>query len=241
MTDAAPPLEGSLLSVTVGSVLEGLAAHRSTGLLRVHGGDPRLVALADGEIYLATSASGPSIHQVVVGSGAAPEAAWVAAGPAATTGGVAAALAADERVDGERLRAVLAEHTVSTVVELLSPGSDRYEFLPDQIHQLGAHHRFPVEEILTEAGRRLTTWRSISSTLPSTATRVRRSATLPRGSTTASLAAVEWQVLSAMPDEGSVAEVIAGSGLSAFTVFDVLHRMQRRGLVEAVDGDAAAP
>jgi hypothetical protein len=44
-----------------------------------------------------------------------------------------------------------------------------------------------------------------------------------------------------MPEEGSVAEIIAASGLSAFTVFDVLHRLLRRGLVQAVDGDAAAP
>jgi hypothetical protein len=43
-----------------------------------------------------------------------------------------------------------------------------------------------------------------------------------------------------MPEEGSVAEVIAGAGLSAFTVFDVLHRLLRRGLVQAVDGDAPA-
>jgi DNA-binding IclR family transcriptional regulator len=44
-----------------------------------------------------------------------------------------------------------------------------------------------------------------------------------------------------MPTEGSVAEVIAASGLSAFTVFDVLHRLVRRGLVQAVLEDAAIP
>ena len=52
---------------------------------------------------------------------------------------------------------------------------------------------------------------------------------------------VEWQVIAAMPEEGTVAEVIGGSGLSAFTVFDVLHRLVRRGLVQAVTGDAPAP
>lgn len=241
MTDAGPPLEGSLQTATVAQVLQDLAARRSTGLLRVHGGDPRLVALADGAVYLATSASGPSIHQIAVGSGAAPEEAWNDAGPAAAGSGVAAALAADERVDGARLQAVLAEHIVSTLVELLTPGPERWEFLPDQVHQLGPHYRFSAEQLLTEASRRLTAWRSISDAIPSTATRMRRSPTLPRGTTTAELSAVEWQVLSAMPEEGSVAEVIAGSGLSAFTVFDVLHRLLRRGLVQAVDGDAAAP
>ena len=42
-------------------------------------------------------------------------------------------------------------------------------------------------------------------------------------------------------DSPSVAEVIGGSGLSAFKVFDVLHRLVRRGLVQAVTGDAPAP
>ena len=241
MTDPGPPLEGTLEAGTVAGVLQDLAARRRTGLLRIHGGDPRLVALSDGQIYLATSASGPSIHQIAVGSGAAPEAAWNDAGPAAARSGVAAALAADQRVDSARLQAVLAEHIVSTLVELLAPGSERWEFLPDQVHQLGPHYRFSVEQLLAEANRRLTTWRSISDTIASTATRVRRSPTLPRGTTTAELSAVEWQVLSAMPEEGSVAEVIAGSGLSAFTVFDVLHRLLRRGLVRAVDEDTAAP
>jgi DNA-binding IclR family transcriptional regulator len=44
-----------------------------------------------------------------------------------------------------------------------------------------------------------------------------------------------------MPIEGTVAEVIAASGLSAFTVFDVLHRLVRRGLVQALVEDAATP
>jgi hypothetical protein len=52
--------------------------------------------------------------------------------------------------------------------------------------------------------------------------------------TGASLSAVEWQVLAAMPDEGSVAEVIGASGLSAFTVFEVLYRLVHRGLVQAI-------
>jgi len=241
MADAAPPIEGSLQSTSVGEVLRGVAAARRTGLLRFHGSDARLVAFHQGAIYLATSASGPSIHQIVVGSGAAPEGAWTDAGPAARTSGIAAALADDTRVDGQRLQAVLREHIVSTLAELLVPGSERFEFLPDQLHQLGPRFLFPVDEALAEAGRRLEAWRSISDVLPSTSTRVRRSPTLPRGTTAAPLEAVEWQVVSAMPDEGTVAEVIAASGLSAFTVFDVLHRLVRRGLVQPVTGDAAAP
>jgi hypothetical protein len=203
--------------------------------------DARLVALSEGQIYLATSASGPSIHQIVVGSGAAPEAAWNDAAPAAAKAAIAAALADDTRVDGQRLHTVLLEHTVSTVAELLVPGTERYEFLPDQVHQLGDRFRFPVDQVLAEAGRRLNTWREISGTLPSTGTRVRRAATLPRGATSATLDPMEWQVIAAMPEEGTVAEVIGGSGLSAFTVFDVLHRLVRRGLVRAVTEGAPAP
>ena len=121
------------------------------------------------------------------------------------------------------------------------PGTERYEFLADQVHQLGPRFCFPVDQVLADAEQRLTTWRSISTTLPSTGTRIRRSPTLPRDSVSESLSAVEWQVVSAMPTEGTVAEVIAVSGLSAFTVFDVLHRLVRRGLVQPVGEDAAAP
>ncbi len=237
MTEGTLADEGSLHSVTVGDVFAGLATARRTGLVRFHGAQQCIVALHDGALYLATSASGPSIHQIVVGSGAAPEEAWVEA--SASTGGIAAALDDDDRVDSDRLRAVLFEHVVATVAELLAPGTDRYEFLVDQTHQLGARFCFPVGEVLDGAGRRLTTWRSISSTLPSTGTRVRRAPTLPAASVSASLSAVEWQVLSAMPITGSVAEVIDDAGLSAFTVFDVLHRLVRRGLVQALVEDVA--
>jgi hypothetical protein len=241
MADAAPLAGGSLESTSVAEVLTGLAAGGRSGLVRFHGADARLVALSQGQIYLATSASGPSIHQIVVGSGAAPEEAWTDAGPSAAHAAIAAALADDTRVDSQRLHNVLLEHTVSTVAELLVPGTERWELLPDQVHQLGDRFRFPVDQVLAEAGRRLGTWREISSTLPSTSTRVRRTPTLPRGSTSTPIDAMEWQVLAAMPEEGTVAEVIGGSGLSAFTVFDVLHRLVRRGLVRPVAEDAAAP
>jgi hypothetical protein len=239
MAGATMPSEGSLDSMTVEDLLQAMAAERRTGLLRFHGGDPRLAALDDGQIYLATSASGPSIHRIVVGSGAAPEAAWVEA--TQRDGGIAALLDDDERVDSARLRAVLQELIVSTLAELLVPGTERYEFLADQAHQLGARFCFPVDQALSDAVHRLNAWRSMSETLPSTGTRVRRAATLPVGSGSAALSPVEWQVVSSMPDEGSIADVIANAGLSAFTVFDVLHRLVRRGLVEPADGDAGHP
>jgi hypothetical protein len=236
MTEGRLTDEDSRGPVTLGEVISGFAGPRRTGLLRFHGATPRIVAFHEGDIYLATSASGPSIHQIVVGSGAAPEAAWLdAAGDAA---GIAQALDDDERVDSDRLRKVLLEHVVATLAELLAPGNDQYEFLADQTHQLGARFCFPADEVLADAGRRLTRWRSISTSLPSTGTQVRRSPTLPPNAESASLSAVEWQVLSAMPDTGSVAEVIDAAGLSAFTVFDVLHRLVRRGLVQAVAEDA---
>src|SRR5689334_8765607 len=111
MADVAPPAGGSLESTSVAEVLSGLAAAGRSGLVRFHGADARLVALSQGQIYLATSASGPSIHQIVVGSGAAPEVAWTEAGPAAAHAAIAATLADDTRVDGQRLHNVLLEHT----------------------------------------------------------------------------------------------------------------------------------
>lgn len=235
MTEGSLADRGSLDAVTVGEVIAGFAVPGRTGLLRFHGTEPRLVALHDSGIYLATGASGPSIHQVVVGSGAAPEAAWADA--AGSPGGIAGALDDDDRVDSDRLRSVLLETVVATLAELLAPGTERYEFLADQTHQLGARFCFPAADVLADAGRRLTTWRSISTTLPSITTGVRRSPTLPAEAVSASLSAVEWQVLSAMPDSGAVADVINAAGLSAFTVFDVLHRLVRRGLVQAVAED----
>jgi Domain of unknown function (DUF4388) len=227
------PMTGSLQSVTVSAVLDALAHDRRTGLVRFDG-EQRIVCLADGEVYLATSAAGPSLHSILVGSGAATEDAWADA--ASAPGGLAEALAADSRVDAQRLRAVIREHTVSTVVELLVPGTKRYEFLADQTHQLGATFRFSEPEVVAEASRRLATWRTMGGTVPSTSTRVRRSPTLPQGAKTESLTAVEWQVVMAMPAEGTVAAVIDAAGLSAFTVFDVLHRLIRRGLVQPLEG-----
>ncbi len=240
MAETRVPSSGSLDSVTVGDVLRGLAASGLTGLVRFEGGTPRVVGLDGGRIYLATAASGPSIHQIVVGSGAAPEPAWVDSGAAQGADGIIGRLDDDERVDSERLRAVLHEHVVSTLVELLVPGAERYQVLADRSHQLGSRFCFDVDEVLTEAGHRLAAWRTLSESLPSTATRIHRAPTLPPGVTTTELSAVEWQVLHAAGDDGTVAELIAASGLSAFTVFEVLHRLLDRGLV-VVRADDAAP
>lgn len=244
MTDLAVPPEGSLEQVTVRELLEALAAGRETGLLHLHGDDDRLVALSEGEVYLATSASGPSLHHIVVGSGAAPEEAWTAAVATASGPGAAAGIAGilddDLRVDSDRLRTVLEEHVVASAVELLAPGSERYQLIAGATHQLGTRFCFPVSTVLTEAARRLDAWRASSATLGSTTSVVRRSPALPRGSSVASLTALEWQVLGSLAEAATVAEVVARSGLSAFTVFDVLHRLVRRRLVEVTEGSAPA-
>ena len=227
---------GSLAERPLADVLRGLARTNETGILHLSGSYASIVCLRDGGIYLAHAETGPSLRQVFVATGVVSEAQWDRSIEASREGGhlVDALLDAGE-ASSERLRRALYDHTVNTLFELLVPNANHYRFGLGEVHQIGTHFAFPVDDVLNAAGARLAEFREIARSIPSTDVVTRVVPRLPDGTNQLTVSAIEWQILSAVDGRATVAEIIATVGHSAFTVFSALHHLLQVGALERVD------
>lgn len=227
-------LTGTLADLPLPDLLRSLARSESTGVLQVGGSAQSQVCLAGGDVYLATSESGPSLRQEVVGAGLASGSSWDAAEQVATVDSspIADALVRVGGVDSASLRHLVYEHTITTAFELMVPSHDPFRFTPDRLHPFGAPFRFKVEQVLRDAGRRVDAWRAIAEAIPSTAIVMRIAPVLPIEADSVTVSGTEWQVLAALDGRRSVAEIIRSLGMSAFTVCSALHRLLVAGAIE---------
>ena len=229
------PTEGHLGDVPLSSLLRMLASAAGRGILHLSGAYESIICFDEGEIYLAHSQSGPSLHQVVTNAGLVDQGGWDKATELVRQGGTTLTDAlVDVGADPAGLSRALEQHTVSTVFELLVPSTATFRFNADETHQLGTRVRFSVEAVLTAAGQRLQEFKEIAKAIPSTSVVMTVSPTLPVGSAGISLTAVEWQVLAAVDGQRTVADITSSVGQSAFTVFSALHRLMTAGAVRPV-------
>lgn len=229
-------IAGSLADRPLSEVLQGLAHARATGIVHLSGSYASIVCLRDGGVYLAHAETGPSLRQVVVATGVVSEAQWDRSVEASRQGGhLIDALLEVGEASPERLQRALHDHTVNTLFELLVPNANQYRFGAGEVHQLGTHFPFAVDDVLNAAGARLAAFREIARLLPSTDVVTRVVPRLPDGAAPLTVSAVEWQVLAAVDGRATVAEIIAVVGQSAFTVFSALHRLLEVGALERVD------
>jgi hypothetical protein len=236
----APPgeptgtIEGTLTDLPLPDLLRTLARQEASGMLHVGGSSAAQVCLAAGDVYLATSSTGPSLRQEVVGAGLVSSSAWDAAEQVASVDGSAQAdaLVKVSGVDAASLRHLVYEHTVTAAFELMVPSTDPFRFVPGQQHPFGSPYRFKVEQVLRDAGRRVEAWRTIAEAIPSTAVVMRIASTLPIEADSVTVSGTEWQVLAALDGRRTVAEIIRSLGMSAFTVCSALHRMLTAGAIE---------
>jgi len=227
--------EGSLADIALGDVLTSLAQSGGAGIVHLTGSYSSIVCLRDGGIYLAHAETGPSLRQVFVSSGVVDEAQWDRSVEQTREGGtLIEALLGVGAASPERLRAALYEHTVSTLFELLVPNRNRFRFGAGEVHQLGAHYLFPVDEVLRAAGARLREFAEIAKAIPSTDVVVRVVPRLPTDTPQVTVSAIEWQVLAAVDGQRTIADIIGHIGHSAFTVYRTLHRLLRAGAIETV-------
>lgn len=227
---------GSLADRPLSDVLRSLAQTRETGILHLSGSYASIVCLRDGGVYLAHAETGPSLRQVVVATGVVSEGRWDRSVEASRQGGhLIDALLEVGEASPDRLKRALYDHTVNTLFELLVPNANHYRFGPGEVHQLGTHFPFGVDDVLNAAGARLAAFREIARLVPSTDVVTRVVPRLPEGAAPLTVSAVEWQVLAAVDGRATVAEIIAAVGQSAFTVFSALHRLLQVGALERVD------
>jgi hypothetical protein len=230
MATRDPALQGTVGDLPLADLLQLLAGTGQTGILELTGETPGLVAFHEGSVTLAISAMGPTLQQVFIGSGLTTAEQWEELTAAADGGTPLSTSLLASGVDEERLRAVLYDHTVGAVFELMLPSEDAFAFVAGEHHPIGTAFPFPVDELLEDAGQRVEAWKVIADAIPSTSIRMRLARDIPRAKLTVS--ADEWHVLSRVDGRATIADIIRELGMSAFAVCAVLHRLLQAGAVE---------
>lgn len=239
MNTTTAALHGTLDDFTISELLRLLCSSRQTGVLHLDGGTGGLVALDNGNVTLATSDTGPTLRQVLVGSGVTTDEGFSAASASFDRGdsSLAEGLVRVGGADIARMRHVLYEHTISSVFEMMLPSRDSFHFQPGESHPAGQRFRFSVEQVIADAARRVEAWTEIAESIPSVTIVMQMIPSPPPELSTVTLIPEEWVVLAALDGHRSIADLVVHLGMSAFAVCDVLHRLLTKGLVEVLNRD----
>jgi hypothetical protein len=233
VTARGPALEGTLEDLPLPDLLSLLAAGSKSGLVQVLGRDGGTLVMTAGKVAYAESSAGPTLEQVLIGSGCASGDSWQTAVDRSRAGtSVVDSLLADG-VDSAQLRQVLYEQTVGAVFELMLPSNATFEFYADETHEIGDGFQFEIDLLVADAERRVEAWKVIAEAIPSTSVVMQLVHRLPAGEVT--LTADDWHVLARVDGRASVADIIRILGMSAFAVCAVLHRLLGMGVVEPTD------
>lgn len=225
-------LSGTLADLPLPDLLALLAATGQSGVLEFTGPVPAVVVLDDGRLTLGLVEGGPTLQQVVLGSGATTADGWDAAHSASRAGTALADALVAQGCEPDRLRDVLFEQVVTTAFELLLAPDDSFAFLPGAGHPLGSRFAFDAAPVLDEAGHRVDAWRVIAEAIPSTEAVLRLTREAP--GPTVTIRADDWRVLCRVDGRSSVADIVREMGMSAFAVCAVLHRLIEAGTIEHV-------
>jgi hypothetical protein len=215
-----------------------LALAKHTGLLRVGTSDPHWAALADGDLVIAGSSTGPTLIQALVAARIITQNAAnsLTTGPMQSRShdlNVLPILL--ERVGAVKLYPTVREQTVSAVFQMLLPSREEFTFVPGERLPIADHFQFPIEIVLMEATQRVEQWSEIARTISSTQSVFRPARRLNPELPSVTLTQDEWSVLAVLDGRRTVAQTIAAVGRSAYDVCTVLHRLDKSGLVERLD------
>lgn len=242
MVAAGAALAGSLDDFPAPPLLRLVARARHSGTLHVlTATQPLAICFEDGAVTYAGPTDLEAARVALLATGLLGAEAWDPASPlpaqlVAGDGG-----AAPSRL-GERhpvaatgrgpLEEALADLAVNTVFELLLPSAASFWFEPSLSHRLAGTGGFDAEGLIEEASARLESWRMIADVIPSTSVVVRLAGLLPGGVERVVVDRDEWPVLAAIDGHRDVAGIISHTGLSAFGVCGVLHRLITQGVAE---------
>lgn len=250
MVAAVAALTGSLDDFAASHLIRLVSRGRRSGTLNVLGSNqPVVVCFDQGEVTYAGPADLGAARAALLSTGLissdqwdedrgpraqAPEA-GTRAHPPAPGGRAAGGLV---RPAGQRpLDEALHDLAVNTVFELLLPSTAPFWFDPAVSHRLAGAQSLDAELLLDDAAARLQAWRLIADVIPSTSVVVRLADLLPPGTERVWLDREEWPVLAAIDGRRDVAAIIDHTGLSAFGVCGVLHRLMTLGVAEPrIDG-----
>jgi len=231
-------LEGSLDAFSLPDIFALLSMTKKTGGLHLRrDGAHGVVWLTTGALTGGTSDVGrQSLARRLIGSGQVSDDMLQAAIERATDEeglGVVRAVQQAGAVDEGALHDLVAEHVVDTVFDLLRWSDGEFAFVLDEANPDDVGVSRQVEDIVTEARRRLEAWSGVAATVPSPQTVL---SLAPNPPSEPQLSRDEWALLALVDGQRSVGEIVAVCGRGDFSVVSALADLVSRGLLRT-DGE----
>jgi hypothetical protein len=148
--------------------------------------------------------------------------------------GVVRALQQAGVVDEGMLHDLVGEHVVDTVFDLLRWPDGDFAFVVDEPNPDDVGVTRQVDDVVTEARRRLESWKNVAVAIPSPAAVLSVPAVL---SSDPQLSRDEWALLALVDGRRSVAQVVGLAGRGEFAVVSALAELVGRGLLRVNDAD----
>jgi hypothetical protein len=237
-------LEGTLDAFSLPDIFQLLSFTKKTGALHLRRGDVHgVVFFAAGSVTGASADQGrQALGRRLVGAGhVSDEALMHAVDRAAGDAGIGLAKALSEAgaADESVLSSLMAEQAIDSVFDLLRWPEGDFGFVVDETNPDDLGVSLPVDDVVSEARRRLDYWQTVSRTIPSPDSVLVIAPTAPSD---LSINPDEWSMLGLVDGRRGVHELIALTGRGEFTCVSALAAMVDRGLLTVRagdDGDAA--
>ena len=232
-------LEGSLDAFSLPDIFALLSMTKKTGGLHLRReGAHGVVWLTTGAVTGgASDVTRQALARRLIGSGhVSDDALQTAIDQAANddTVGVARAIQQAGALDEGVLHDLVAEHIIDTVFDLLRWPDGEFAFAVDETNPGDVGVSRQVEDIVTEARRRLESWGNVAATIPSPQTVLSLSTTPPDDP---QLSRDEWAMLALIDGQRTVGEVVALCGRGDYNVVSALADLVTRGLLRTGDGE----
>ena len=233
-------LEGSIDAFSLPDIFSLLSMTKKTGGLHLRRDT------AHGVVWFTTGAltggaadvSTQSLARRLIGAGLVSDDALTAAVAQATTDsvGVGRALQVQGAIDDGVMHDISSEHIVDTVFDLLRWPDGDFAFVIDEANpdDVGASRQ--VDDVVTEARRRLDVWSEVSTTVPSPQTVLSQAANPPEE---LQLSRDDWTLLALIDGRRTVADVVRLLGRGEYAVVSCLADLMNRGLLVVADVDMA--
>ena len=226
-------LEGTLDAFSLPDIFQLLSYTKKTGTLHLRReGQHGVVHLRDGAV---TGGRGNAACQAMgrrlVGSGLVEDEVLADAVEKvldAPGSGLGKALAEAGKLDPVVLKELAAEQATDAVFELLRWPDGDFAFVVDEDNPDDLGASLPVEDVVTESRRRLESWATLATKIPS-ATAVVALAAAPTGELV--LSREEWSLLSLVDGARKVSDLVTLSGTGEYVVVSALLGLVERGLI----------
>ncbi|HMC71657.1 MAG TPA: DUF4388 domain-containing protein [Mycobacteriales bacterium] len=148
--------------------------------------------------------------------------------------GVVRALQQANVVDEGVLVDLVGEHVVDTVFDLLRWPDGDFAFVVDEVNPDDVGVSRQVDDVVTEARRRLEAWKTVAAAIPSPAAVLTVPAVL---ASDPQLSRDEWALLALVDGRRTVAQIVGLAGRGEFSVVSALAELVGRGLLRVDDAD----